>query len=123
MRRDSDPTEEQVAEVEAGVDLIGRLELQVERNRRDALRATHRAIVIALFAIVAFLLLAYRSEVNARQISDNNRLACQAGLTIILQSNAQQAALADMERADPYGSAARIKVYQDGRITPLPACR
>lgn len=126
MRHDSDPTDAQVHEVAEGVDLITRLERQVERNRRDSLRAIRRTRLVALFAVLAFLLLAYRTEGNATDIRMGQQASCLSGLAIIAKFNGQQDLLAQIERdqnLSPEFVKRRIAAYEGSRIIPLPVCR
>ncbi len=90
-------------------------------------------MVLGSFVLFAFLLLAWRSEVNADRISaaqyrvsTTQDAACLSGLEILRKSNLLQDALIEIERTnesvDDGVRAARIEAYENARISPLPVC-
>ena len=100
---------------------------------KDA-RYLDRKQILALFAfvVVAFLLLAWRSEVNAdkiqrdsERISRNQFQSCTVSRDILLKFNAQQRGVIAIERTnkfiDDVVRAKRIKVYTEA-ILPVPDC-
>lgn len=99
--------------------------IEFEKNLRSAARASKRLKVVAGFTLLCFLLLAYRTEVNADAIKRSQRLSCMSGVQIIAQFNRQQETLADIERSQtllPELRDRRIAAYTNGRIIPLPVC-
>lgn len=119
---------------------LGKLAALVESNQALSKAAQAKAdttrkrtLALTCFVLFAFLLLAWRSEVNSGRINDSNRAitvtqraTCESGLAIITKFNAQQDILADIERTnqfidDPLREA-RIKAYEDVRVIPLPIC-
>lgn len=119
---------------------LGKLAGTVETNwkRVDAALdkaavARKRLLVLAIFTMFAFLLLAWRSEVAADRINDaqdritaTQRASCESGLVILVRFNAQQDALIAIERTNPFIDDrvrnARIAAYESVRIEPLPVC-
>lgn len=75
------------------------------------------AIVLAIFALLAWRTESQQRDVseNATKITANARATCLGGLVILRQFNATQAALIDIERTiqpNPKLARARIKVYE-----------
>lgn len=94
--------------------------------------ARNQALVLFLVVMVAFLLLAARTELNSHRITESALLSCQSGRKILEGFNKQQDALAAVERdllrdtdasnAGRTAAAGRIRAYQNGKIEPLPTC-
>ncbi len=126
---------------------LGRLAAKVDSNyalsvaaddaareaQRKAEISRKRLLVLTLFVLFAFLLLAWRNEVNADRISEGNarisgtqQATCLSGLEIIKKFNAQQNALIAVERINTFVNDeirdARIAAYENVRIEPLPIC-
>ncbi len=126
---------------------LGALAKQIDENyartaaaQRKAEVGRKRTLILTAFVLFAFLLLAWRSEVNADRISDGNARitatqaritatqqdSCISGLEIIKRFNMQQDELAAIERASPFDDEAtrlaRVQAYEDGRAIPLPIC-
>lgn len=94
---------------------------------------SRRASLIVFVVIVFFfLVLATRTEVNGHRINEQQRMLaasswenCVRGRLILERFNAQQVALADIERSQkiaPAIAAKRIKAYESAIIDPLPNC-
>lgn len=112
---------------------LGELAKVVERNDLRQRRTTRRLMVLGGFVLFAFLLLAWRSEVNADRISaaqyrvsTTQNAACLSGLEILRKSNLLQDTLIEIERENDFIDdelrAARIEAYESARINPLPVC-
>lgn len=126
---------------------LGRLAEQVENNyarseaarnaaeaaQKKALIAQHRAenarkrlTAVACFALFAFLLVAWRTEVANNGVMKTQRDACGSNLEISRKFNRGQDALIAIERRNftvpQQIRNDRIKVYQEVRILPLPIC-
>lgn len=106
---------------------------QVEANFRIARRNRKKIYVLGAFLLSAFLLLAWRSEVNGDRISRNSDVIrenqyrnCLNGRMILDNFNTQQDALIVVEKANPFVDQAirdaRIKAYLGAKIEPLPNC-
>ena len=81
-----------------------------------------QGLVILAVVLLAFLLLAFRSEANAHDIRVSAWNDCGARAVIIQQSITQQEALAKVEEDQntlPDIAARRIQIYRDG--IPKPA--
>ncbi len=100
-----------------------------KKSDRDRKRMT----VIAGFVVFAFLLLSWRSEVNAdrihrngERISDTQQITCESTREVLRKYNQQQDDLIAIERGNTTDPAAirnaRIRAYEVGRIDPLPIC-
>lgn len=64
-------------------------------------------------------------QANAAMIAETQHKSCINGLQILRSFNAQQDALADIERTQTIDlrlQKARIKAYESGKIEPLPTC-
>lgn len=103
------------------------------RAYRKAEVSRKRLRNLALFVLFAFLLLAWRSEVGATRLAENDmritktqQKSCQSGLEILIKFNRQNDALIEVERSNQFINdavrAARIKAYREARIDPLPIC-
>lgn len=94
--------------------------------QRKAKKAHKRTLVLTAFTLFAFLLLAWRSEVEGRHIHTNQVQTCQANRAIIAKFNAEQQELAKIERTNRFVDAplrnARVKAYTDVLVIPLPIC-
>ena len=114
---------------------LGKLAKVVEDNHARSRRADTMITVVAVIALAAFLLLAWRTQVNDARIEDNRVRAayesCVNGTAILKRFNAQQQALSDVERNAiisgdlPQATESRqerIRIYEKG-IIPLPECR
>jgi hypothetical protein len=96
---------------------------------RSAVTRLQFAVAVVLM-VAFFLLLAWRSEVNSSRISRNTDLvieqryqSCLNGVRIIEKFNAQQRALAEIERRntrDPLAKE-RVRAYEAG-IQPVRPC-
>lgn len=110
---------------------------QGERGERGRTTTPYleRNKVIALFAfiVLAFVLLAYRTEVNDKdndtnteRIMRNQHMSCQDSLSILLKFNEQQRANTEIEKANPFINdevrEQRLKAYA-AAILPLPDCK
>lgn len=106
---------------------------QVGANLRFAHRNLRKIYVLGAFLLFAFLLLAWRSEVNAdritvdaMRISDIQGASCRSDLAVLTKFNALQDRLIEIERTNPVFDAEqkrmRIEAYRDARILPLPDC-
>lgn len=85
-------------------------------------RPTRGAVALFVFVMVAFVLLAWRTEVNAYRIVMERWQSCQGGVAIVQRFNQQQQDLADIERSQtvrPDLAKRRIEVYERG-VVPLP---
>ena len=89
--------------------------------------------VLFAFVVFAFVLLSWRTEINANETSQNaerilktQQITCESSREILRKYNQQQDDLIAVELAnqgvDPVTSAGRIKAYREGRIDPLPIC-
>ena len=96
-------------------------------------RTNRRLRVIAVFLLLAFMFLAYRSEVSDRRIQANTaRIAaaqatsCEQGAEYIAKHNRLQDTLAAIDRRDvtrdPQQRDARIAARERARIIPIPTC-
>ncbi len=106
---------------------------KAEAAQRKADNARRRLMVLAGFTLLAFLLLAYRSEegarrinANAKRISNTQQVTCMSGLEILIKFNRQQDVLIGIEKTNQFINdkvrQARITAYKDARIEPLPIC-
>lgn len=99
---------------------LGLMARRVEANERKAHLTSKRQWVVVGFVLFAFLLLAWRSEVNADNIKMDDNKSCLRGVVILERFNDQQKSLADLARSrDDMKLAA---VYESFRIDPLPQC-
>lgn len=112
---------------------LGMMADRIEASERRGRRQRLRIYVVAAFTLLAFLVVAYRSEVNSRRISHNSdRISqaqyagCVGGLRIILEYNAAQQDFIAIEQSlpngDPRNQAARIAAYTRAQVLPLPVC-
>lgn len=111
---------------------------RVAANERRARQNRKRITITALFLLLAFLLLAWRSErsdgridrnadrirVEQDRLEQTRRESCLRGVIIIGKYNRLQDQLAAIERTAPAGDLrdARIAALERARILPLPAC-
>jgi hypothetical protein len=77
-----------------------------------------------LFIVAAFVLLAWRTEVNASKIRDSNRLVCENRNSTTERLNDLYVGLIDIERDNPFSEQGpdqaeiidrRIVLYRDAR--------
>ncbi len=84
-------------------------------------------LTLFAFIVVAFVLLAYRTEIANDQVIKVQRDACESSLEISRQFNREQESLIEIEERNlsvPKNIRDdRIKVYQAVRINPLPICK
>ena len=113
---------------------------RIEINDRRHLRARHRQNVIFFFVVFAFVLLAWRSEINADKIFKNGMLiskqqqlfeeqrvrSCVGSLVIIQKYNALQDTQIQLEMNNKFIDdnlrKQRIAAYRAAKVTPLPTC-
>ena len=105
----------------------------IDANSRRHARANRRTIVLTVFVLFAFFLLAWRSEVNADRIERNaekigqaQKNSCLGGRQIIINFNAAQDRFIQLDRENPVPGAEllqqkRIELLKLNRI-PVPEC-
>lgn len=112
---------------------LGAMAKRIEANERREDRLRKRQYTVTAFVLLAFLLLAYRSEVNADritranvEIADTQAGTCRNSRAILTKYNALQDTLARIDRSEPTfdrpKARLRVEAYERGRILPLPDC-
>lgn len=99
---------------------------RITADEKRHVRANRRLRILAAFVVLAFLLLAWRTERNQDRIAQDAKASCARSIAIITEFNALQDRLIEVERTntaiDPRIRDARIAAYESGRILPLPTC-
>lgn len=92
-----------------------------EVNRARHQRQTKRLTIIALFVMVSFLVISYRTEVNARRIIKVQITTCESTRIIIRNFNEAQDRFIKLDRDNPIKGAerlqaTRIKLLEQNKI-------
>ena len=99
---------------------------RIRANEKRHVRSAKRQWVITIFVLVAFMLLAYRTEYTNRLVTDDQKASCSRGNSIIADFNLLEERLIAIERTNMSVTKAvrdaRIAAYQDARIIPIPSC-
>lgn len=147
MPSPSDKNKKWLEEADAWYFNLETMAKKIESNEERAKHLRRRQWVAITFFFAAFMLLAYRTElqqhrsaVNSGRISLNNEKIsrntdlireqqakdCLGGLIILTKFNNLQDELSEVERSNKFVDASirqrRIAAYQRAKVLPLPVC-
>lgn len=99
---------------------------RVKRNDKRSDKFSRRILVIAIFVLVAVVVLTLRSERIDRNVANIQKASCARTQAIVLKFNRLQDNLANIEERNMSVTAevraSRIEAYKAARILPLPTC-
>jgi hypothetical protein len=112
---------------------LGAMARRIKASEARGATLRKRQYVVVSFVLFAFMLLAWRSEVNASRIDRNtDRItetqirSCESGREILRNFNDFQDEQIRIERSNPFIDDTirnqRIAAYQRAKIDPLPVC-